>query len=94
MAEVDRMSDQLGGRAGPVQFGGWPGWIESATSSAIRRVGPVQFGGWLIWNYRAVLVPSVELLPLNLIKLALVSLRSEAPLEFYDFKTARTRFLV
>ncbi|KAF3570794.1 hypothetical protein F2Q69_00059607 [Brassica cretica] len=45
-------------------------------------------------NGHAVLDPSVKLLPQNLIKLALVSLRSEAPLELYDFKTARTHFLV
>ncbi|KAF3530556.1 hypothetical protein DY000_02039578 [Brassica cretica] len=30
----------------------------------------------------------------DLIKLSLVSFRSEAPLELYDFKTTRTRFLV
>ena len=62
MAELDRTRDQLGGRAGPVQFGGWPGWIESATSSAIRRVGPVQFGGWPSWNDRVVLVLPARLL--------------------------------
>ena len=32
--------------------------------------------------------------PRDLIKLALVSFQSETPLELYDFKTARTRFLV
>ncbi|KAF2564775.1 hypothetical protein F2Q70_00016844 [Brassica cretica] len=46
------------------------------------------------WNDRAVLIPSAKLLPRNLINLALVSLRSEAPMELYDFKTARTCFLV
>ncbi|KAF2617573.1 hypothetical protein F2Q68_00039580 [Brassica cretica] len=40
MAELDRPNDQLGG---------WPSWIEHATSSAIRRDGPVQFGGWPSW---------------------------------------------
>ncbi|KAF3575584.1 hypothetical protein DY000_02031104 [Brassica cretica] len=40
MAELDQTSDQLGG---------WPSWIECATSSAIRRAGPVQFGGWPSW---------------------------------------------
>uniref|UniRef100_M4F2P3 Uncharacterized protein n=1 Tax=Brassica campestris TaxID=3711 RepID=M4F2P3_BRACM len=81
-------------RDGPVQFGGWPSWIELATSSTIRRAGPVHFGGWPSWNDCAVLVSSAKLLPPNLIKLALASLRSGAPLELYDFKTARTRFLV
>jgi len=47
--------------AGPVQFGGWPSWIE-----------------WPSWDDRAVLVQSAKLPPRNLIKLALVSLRSEA----------------
>ncbi|KAF3538845.1 hypothetical protein F2Q69_00023023 [Brassica cretica] len=49
-------------RTDPVQFGGWPSWIE-----------------WPSWDDRDVLVQSAKLPPRNLIKLALVSLRSEAP---------------
>nr|VDC96295.1 unnamed protein product [Brassica rapa] len=108
MAELDRPRDQLGhppSWTSPVrrmaeldrphnQLDHPPSWMDQVTSSAIRRAGLVQFGGWPRRNDRDVLVPSAKLLPRNLIKFALVSLRSEAPLELYDFKTARTRFLI
>ncbi|KAF3570790.1 hypothetical protein F2Q69_00059603 [Brassica cretica] len=43
------LSSSVDGRAGPVQFGRWPSWIDHATRSAILRAGQVQFGGWPIW---------------------------------------------
>ncbi|KAF3500172.1 hypothetical protein F2Q69_00042832 [Brassica cretica] len=33
-----------------VQFGGWPSWIDHATSLAIRQAETVQLGGWPSWN--------------------------------------------
>ena len=44
MDELDRTRGQLGG---------WPRWIEWATSSAIRPGGSVKFGGWPSWIERA-----------------------------------------
>ncbi|KAF2571315.1 hypothetical protein F2Q70_00004286 [Brassica cretica] len=85
-------------QAGPVQFGGWPSWIERAISSAIRRAGPVQFGGWPSWDDRVVLVLSAILLSQDCIELALVSYRSELPLELYNKNcqnsSSRIKFMV
>ncbi|KAL0677924.1 hypothetical protein Bca4012_005905 [Brassica carinata] len=78
----------------PIRFGGCPSWIDHATSLGHPPSWTNSLGHPPSWNDRDVLVPSAKLLPRNLIKLALVSLRSEALLELYDFKTTRTRFLV
>ncbi|KAF2574421.1 hypothetical protein F2Q70_00002813 [Brassica cretica] len=90
----EKQSNSSVRRTDPIRLGKWPSWIDHATSSTIRRAGLVQLDGWPRWYDRAVLIPSAKLLSQNLIKLALVSLRSEALLELYDFKTTRTRFLV
>ncbi|KAF3543098.1 hypothetical protein DY000_02006620 [Brassica cretica] len=42
-AELDQ-SSSANGRAGPVQFGEWPSWINHGFSSAVCQAGPVQFG--------------------------------------------------
>ncbi|KAF3587401.1 hypothetical protein F2Q69_00028479 [Brassica cretica] len=77
---------------GENEEGRWPSWIEHATISAIYRAVPVQFGGWPSWKDRVVLVPSAKLLSQYCTKLALVSSRSEVPLELYDFKNRKNSF--
>ena len=87
-----------------VQLGGWPSWINHTT---IRQAGSTTRSAWLFDGMdrsnpsdgRAGLTnPSSSRprssSPRDLIKLTLVSFRSETPLELYDFKTARTHFLV
>ena len=95
MAELDRSHDQLDHL---------PSWTSTALRMALLDRPCDQLSHPPSWttpvrrmaelNDHAVLVQSAKLLPRNLIKLALDSLWSEAPLELYDFKTARTSFLV
>ncbi|KAG2275808.1 hypothetical protein Bca52824_058363 [Brassica carinata] len=90
----EKQSNSSVRRTDPIRLGKWPSWIDHATSFDHPPSWTSRLGGWRDECDRAVLIPSAKLLSQNLIKLALVSLRSEAPLELYDFKTTRTRFLV